>query len=308
MAPALHSNELPISLALVQRLIESQFPQWADEPLQPLESTGSTNLNFRLGEDKLVRLPRQPGGGEAISREAAWTPLIAEHVSPEVPRLMGSGEPQHGYPESWAITCWLPGTHPAANSGDTQLAVDLADAIHALRAVPLVRASGLSHYRGAPLAGYDRKMQRDLSDCRRIPDLDLDLTFAAEVWQHAVTLPAGDTHAWYHGDLVAENLLMKDGRLTGILDFGGAGIGDPTVDLHGAWELFDDEARAVFRARLAVSNEEWMRARAWALAIALSTFTYYWATMPSRVAHRLTMACNVLTDARKDAPFRLMRR
>ncbi len=301
MTRTLHSNEMPISLPLVRRLVDAQFPQWANEPLRPLAATGSTNLNFRLGEDKLVRLPRQPGGGEAIAREAAWTPHIAEHLSQKVPRFLGLGVPQHGYPEPWAITRWLYGTHPATDSSDLQLAVDLADTIIALRRVPVVRVSGLRHYRGGPLVRYDKQMRRDIEACRQIKELDLDLTLAEEVWQHAMALPEGGTRSWYHGDLVAENLLTEDGRLTGILDFGGAGIGDPTVDLHGAWELFDQHARQAFRERLAVSEAEWLRARAWALAIALSTFTYYWQTMPMRVQDRLAMARNVLADARKDA-------
>ncbi len=297
----LHTNELPIDQSLVRSLIGTQFPQWADEPLHSLDATGSTNLLFRLGEDKLVRLPRQPGGGEALAREAAWTPRFAEHLPQKVPRFLGLGTPQHGYPEQWGITCWLPGSHPATDSSDTQLAVDLADAIAALRRVPAVATNGLRHYRGGPLTRYDRQMQRDVEACRQIKELDLDLTLAGEVWKQAVALPPGEMRSWYHSDLVAENLLIEDNRLANILDFGGVGIGDPTVDLHGAWELFDHQAREVFRERLAVSEEDWLRARAWALAIALSTFTYYWQTMPSRIQHRLTMARNVLADARMGA-------
>ncbi len=89
---------------------------------------------------------------------------------------------------------------------------------------------------------------------------------------------------------------MRDGQLTGLLDFGGLGIGDPTVDLHGAWELFEPDARAAFRSRLDVDDATWLRAKAWALAIALMTFSYYWQTMPGRIESRLVMARAVLAD------------
>lgn len=102
---------------------------------------------------------------------------------------------------------------------------------------------------------------------------------------------------WYHSDLVEENLLLTNGRLTGVLDFGGLCVGDPTIDLHGAWELFDPPAREMFRSRLEVDDAEWLRGRAWALAIALGAFAYYWTKMPGRMTDRLAMAESVLADA-----------
>jgi aminoglycoside phosphotransferase (APT) family kinase protein len=105
------------------------------------------------------------------------------------------------------------------------------------------------------------------------------------------------TDRWYHSDLVAENLLMTNDRLTGVLDFGGLAVGDPTIDLHGAWELFDSPARTVFRTQLGVGEDEWLRGRAWALAIALGCFTYYWEKMPGRRRDRLAMVQSVLADS-----------
>lgn len=118
-------------------------------------------------------------------------------------------------------------------------------------------------YRGQSLSEYDEEMQRVIERCSAIPDLDIDLDEARSVWQDALTLPADpSSHHWYHGDLVAENLLVEGGRLTGVLDFGGLGVGDPTIDLHGAWELFDPSARDVFRSRLQIDDTEWLRGRA----------------------------------------------
>ena len=90
--------------------------------------------------------------------------------------------------------------------------------------------------------------------------------------------------------------MNEQGRLTGLLDFGGLGLGDPTVDLHGCWEVLDAEGREIVRTRLAVDDDEWLRGRAWALAIAIMTFPYYWLTMRGRVHDRLVMARAVLAD------------
>jgi aminoglycoside phosphotransferase (APT) family kinase protein len=101
---------------------------------------------------------------------------------------------------------------------------------------------------------------------------------------------------WYHGDLLAENLLVRDGRLAAVLDFGGLSVGDPTVDLVVAWELLDPGARATFRDAVDVDDATWLRGRAWALALAVMTFPYYWTSMPARCADRLSLARAVLAD------------
>lgn len=113
-----------------------------------------------------------------------------------------------------------------------------------------------------------------------------------EVWEAATTLPGYDEAGparWYHGDLLAENLLVRDGRLAAVLDFGALAVGDPTADLVGAWEILDAPARAVMRARLGVDDATWLRGRAWALVIAVMTFPYYWRTMPERCVSRLAI-------------------
>jgi aminoglycoside phosphotransferase (APT) family kinase protein len=129
--------------------------------------------------------------------------------------------------------------------------------------------------------------------------LGLDLDACAALWTEAMALPSADDSApprWHHGDLVAENLLVRDGRLAAVLDFGGLSLGDPTVDLVVAWEVLDPEARGTFREEVGVDDGDWLRGRAWALAIAVMTFPYYWATMPGRCADRLALARAVLAD------------
>ncbi len=103
--------------------------------------------------------------------------------------------------------------------------------------------------------------------------------------------------AWLHGDLLAENLLVRDRRLAAVLDFGGLATGDPTVDLIVAWELLDREGRHAFRAALDIDDATWARSRGWALLIAMITFPYYWDTMPARCSGRHTLASTVLAEA-----------
>lgn len=306
----LHADEIPIDDQLVRRLIDTQFPHFAQLGLRRLDETGSTNALFRLGDELLVRLPLQPGGGEDLETEQRWSDAFRSTMPVAIPRTVAIGRPSHGYPEQWSILGWLPGERPPAyQTGQppaparSRLAVELAEVILAIRSTPVTdddrRNPQLRGYRGRSLAEFDHSVRGYLHDCRANPEIDLDLDLAAQVWQESLQLPGadhpGEDH-WYHGDLVAENLLISRGRLSAVIDFN-AFVGDPTIDLHGAWELFDEPARSVFRERLEVDDATWLRGRAWALGIALGTFSYYWHSLPSRRSDRLAMARNVLADA-----------
>jgi aminoglycoside phosphotransferase (APT) family kinase protein len=314
MVKRLHDDEIQIDIDLVRKLVDTQFPQYATLTLSRLEATGSTNVLFRLGPSLLVRLPRQSGGSAGIEKEQGWLPEIGRHLPVAVPEVVALGEPGCGFDERWSIVRWLEGELPKActpidppTRGRLTLATDLADVILAIRAIEVPEAAAndpaLRCYRGRSLAEFDKQAQDNIRKCRVIKDLDLDLDAALDIWTNALEVPGAhkvSPDRWYHSDLLAENLLLTGDRLSAVLDLGGLAIGDPTVDLVGAWEVLDTPAREVFRTRLRVDDAQWLRGRAWALAIALMTFPYYGTTMPRRRRDRLAMARNVLTDATRD--------
>jgi aminoglycoside phosphotransferase (APT) family kinase protein len=311
VADALHDDEISIATGLVRALVDSTFPDWAPLPLRRLDASGSSNAQFRLGDEYLVRLPRQPGGTATIDKEAHWLPRVGPSLPVAVPDVVAVGEPRLGYPERWSVVRWLDGHAPAvvdtpasADPARADLARNLAAVVRALRAIEVppeaLADPELRWYRGDPLATRDAATRRHLDECRDIDGLDLDLDAALGVWDAAMRLPGvrdAATPRWYHGDLAAENLLVRDGRLAAVLDFGALSVGDPTVDLVVAWEVLDPAARDVFRRAAGADEASWLRARAWALSLALGTFPYYWRTMPERCASRLAIARAVLADA-----------
>jgi aminoglycoside phosphotransferase (APT) family kinase protein/ribosomal protein S18 acetylase RimI-like enzyme len=307
----LHDDELSIGLPLVRSLVDRALPHLSVLPLTRLRSSGSSNALFRLGDELLVRLPRQPGGSATIEKEARWLPHVAPQLPTSVPEVVVIGEPGFGYPEHWSVVRWLDGDVPSVADPDSAddpsrvgLALGLAGVVTALADLEVPAAAQrdpeLRWYRGEPLAEFDATTRQGIEACRAIPDLDLDLDACLAVWGHAMTLP-GIAEAvpprWYHGDLLAENLLVRSGRLSAVLDFGGLAVGDPTVDLIVAWEVLDATAREVFRQAVGVDDPAWLRGRAWALGLSVLTFPYYWRTMPQRCAVRRSMARSVLTDA-----------
>jgi aminoglycoside phosphotransferase (APT) family kinase protein len=323
-----HDDELAIDLELVRGLVARSAPDLAGRPVSPLGATGSSNALFRLGSDLVVRLPRQPGGGATIEKEARWAPYVAAHLEVAVPEVVLVGDPGLGYPERWSITRWIDGEHPAVSGtdgagtdgadrrgdGTAALARALARVIAQLRAMPVPPEApgdpGLRWYRGGPLSDIDADVRAAAAECERIAGLGIDRARALTVWEAALAAGAGPAAdemptpltpptppTWYHGDLLAENLLVRDGRLVAVLDLGGLGIGDPTVDLAGAWEVLDAGGRDELRAALDVDDVTWARARGWMVGIALITFPYYWASMPERCRTRRAALDAALADA-----------
>lgn len=310
VAGVLHQDEIPISTGLVRALVDRAMPHYAGLPVRRLDSSGSTNALFRLGEDLLVRLPRQPGGSATIGKEARWLPVLGPLLPTGVPEVVAVFEPGCGYPERWSVVRWIDGQHPQVVTPETpadprraNLAADLAEVVQALgqAAVPgeAARDPDLRWYRGEPLAAIDAEARQNIARCRSLDDFGLDLDAAQRLWDEAIGLPgAQDRPAprWYHGDLAAENLLVRDGVLAAVLDFGGLAVGDPAVDLAIAWEVLDPPAREVFRHKLGADDATWLRGRAWALTITLMIW-YYWKTMPERRSSRIAIGRNVLADA-----------
>lgn len=264
------------------------MPRYADLPIRRLASSGSTNALFRLGNDLLVRLPRQPGGSATISKEDKWLGAVAPFLPVRVPEVVGVFEPDRDYPERWSVVRWIDGEHPEVVAPETPidprragLAVDVADVVKALAQVEVpgeaVNDPDLRWYRGEPLATMDEVTRQNIERCRALSDFEFDLDAAERLWDEAMTLPGTrhrPTSRWYHGDLAAENLLVRNGRLAAVLDFGALSIGDPAVDLIVAWEVLDPPARETFRKQLGVDDATWLRGRAWALGIALMIWYY----------------------------------
>ncbi len=302
---AIHADELAITPELVRRLVARDVPELRGYPLRRLGSTGSTNVLFRLGQDHLVRLPRQPGGSTSIDLEARWLPTLARELPVRVPEIVALGEPGFGYPERWSVTRWLAGHRPRPREASDRRASGLGYALanfvlelHAIAVPPAAVADmALRSYRAGPVTAFDDDFRGYLGECRTLTDLPLDLDACVEVWDEALRATARATSAqWVHTDLLGENLLLRQGRLAAVLDFGGLAVGDPSVDLVIAWDVLSLADRRVFRDLVGPDEATWTRARGWAVAIALMTFPYYWRSMPARCAARLAMAEQALAD------------
>lgn len=299
--PRMHADEVEVDDDLVAGLLVDQFPTLADRPRRPVDAWGTDHALVRLGDDLVARLPIIAWAAEQAAAAVRWLPVLGPHLPVEVPAPVAVGRPGRGYPFTWSVAPWLEGAHPTPDGPDAgpTLAADLAEVVRALRAVPVHGAPKRPPgRRGGALASADPAVQAAADRLRAAPDeVDVDLLLA--VWDDGVRAPSWTgPPVWVHGDLSAGNLLLRDGRLAGVLDWGSPAVGDPAVDLMVAWSLFDPDGRAAYRDALGADDAAWRRGRAWAVAAALEALPYYRDTNPDIVARSHRVAAQVTAEAR----------
>ncbi len=276
----MHKNEFPIDETLVDQLIKAQFPKWADLSLKLVPSIGTDNALYRLGSDMLVRLPRINWAVETVDKEFSWLPKIAPFLPLSIPTPLAKGNPSKEYPYPWSIYRWIEGSNPLMGEISESLVQELITFIQALHKIDL--PNGPLCNRGIPLQQRDRETREAISKLEGM----IDTQTVTTIWEDALKASQWvGPPVWMHGDLSPGNMLVKNGKLIAVIDFGNLGIGDPACDLIIAWNLLPAPMRDVFRDGLGVDKATWERGRGWALSVALIQLPYYKETNPILANH-----------------------
>lgn len=303
----MHPDNMPatpvdITVSLVGRLVAAQFPRWAALPITPAVPQGWDNRTFRLGADKSVRLPSAVGYVAQVEKEHRYLPQLAPLLPLPIPVPLAQGVPGDGYAFPWSVYRWLPGeTAATAHIGDLpQFAMDLAHFLAALQGIGSTSGpppGPHNFWRGGPLTVYDGETRRTIAALGAA----IDAEAATTVWDAALAASWHGPPVWFHGDVAVGNLLVQDGRLSAVIDFGGTGVGDPACDTVIAWTLFDGASREAFRAALPLDQATWARGRGWALWKALITLVEYLGTNPAKAEDARRVIDAVLADHRQAA-------
>lgn len=247
---------------LVRELLREQHPELAGLELHQAVR-GWDNQMWRLGDELAVRLPMTPRGPELLRSEQRWLPELAERLPLPVPTPVRVGEPSDRYPKTWSVVKWVPGepadrTPISAGSDGAETLAEFLLALH--QEAPAEAPPNPS--RGVPLKLLADEVEKGfeaLAD--HIP------AGAREIWADA--LAAGEHEGpdvWLHGDLHPANVVVADGALSGVIDFGELGGGDPATDLAAAWVLLPDgEAKRLFELYSRADEHTVRRARGWAV-------------------------------------------
>jgi aminoglycoside phosphotransferase (APT) family kinase protein len=293
MTVRLHHDEVRIDEELVRQLLRTLLPDLANLDLQLIPAQGTDNVVFRLGAELSVRLPRKSSAVRSLLIEREWLPRVGPRLPLAVPLPVAGGEPSDAYPFPWMVCTWLSGTPLPPGGGLGAGDVDtLAEFVLALQALETNGGPEVAPgQRAGPVAAYDGVVRAALDETSALqaagliePDL-VDEEEAASVWRAAVEVaPWQGPGVWVHRDLQGGNLLTVDGRLNGVLDFGGLAVGDPAGDVMAAFHVFSAESRSRFRAAVGSDDATWARARGWALTQGLEALPYYLDTHPGMVA------------------------
>ncbi|GAB2823557.1 aminoglycoside phosphotransferase family protein [Actinoallomurus bryophytorum] len=302
--PHLRPGEVAIDAGLVRRLVAAQFPQWAGLPVEPVGLSGLDNATYRLGEEMSVRLPRLPRWLGQVEREQRWLPWLAPRLPLPVPVPLARGVPGEGYPFDWSVYRWLDGENADLDgiADPRRAAAGLAEFFGALQSLdpaggPPPEAS--NGFRGVPVDDERDSAVVATRMRARIGALEglVDTGAVTAVWEAALAAPAWDgPPVWIHGDPAPANMLMRDGRLSAVIDFGTMAVGDPACDLIVAWAFLTAETRDVFRAALPVDDATWARGRAWGLTACLPTAADLSGGDPERAARVRSRLDDLVAD------------
>jgi aminoglycoside phosphotransferase (APT) family kinase protein len=283
----MHEHEVSIDERVVRSLLADQFPDLADQPLERFPSGGTENAVFRLGPHLAVRMPLHEDAVSGLVKEIRWLPKLRPLIHLEVPEVRATGVAGDGYPYPWTIVRWLDGADavsaPIASlerAAETlaRFCTDLWSADPG--DVPTPDTQGFD--RGQHLSYRDESFREAIGRCASL----VDVPALTRIWDEALAAPHwSEPPRWVHTDLIPPNLLVREGRLVGVLDFGGVATGDPAWDLTPAWFVLDGAGRDRFQELLESDVDEaaWTRARGAVVSQAVIALPYYLHTNPVMV-------------------------
>ena len=257
-----------LSPDLARKLISQQFPEYASLPIKDVEKQGHDNRTYRLGDHMLIRMPTAECYALKIPKEQELLPQLAKHLSVSIPVPIKMGKPSTDYPYPFSIYTWLPGKSinllTLTEQEKEQLAFDLAKFLKDLQAITDVEGPEPGQHnwwRGDHVSVYDKGAREQIAGLTEV----IDASKALALWDQACTTKWDQKPLWIHGDFAIGNILMDDGKLSAVIDFGGVALGDPACDLVIAWTYLSGKAREIFISKMDMDSDTWLRARAWAL-------------------------------------------
>jgi len=264
-------DDTEITEGLIRDLLRDQHADLADLPLREVEG-GWGNQMWRLGDDLAVRIQRMDTDFDHQLKERRWLPLLAPRLPLPIPVPVRSGAPSERFPKMWTVMTWVPGV-PLDQTSITR-SEHAADTLAAF-----LRALHVAAPADAPAdtirGGHPSDLTNGFDDFFTSVDGDTigsDAAAVRAVWEDAVAAPGWTgSPVWAHGDLHPANVVVADGTLAGVVDFGDLFAGDPAVDLAAAWILLPMGAAARFFTVYAMADDATVR-RARGMAVLKSMF------------------------------------
>ena len=250
----------------VRCLLELECPELCELPIR-IVGEGWDNFTFRVGQRYAVRLPRRKVAVSLLANEQRWLPVLAPRLSLEVPELVHLGRANELFPWPWSVVNWVAGDTAETHFLQSTDTVPLAQALHELHQ-PAPDDAPVNPHRGVPLSIKSEIVEERMNRLRRI---ETDLSRLEAIWRGGCEAKLAQDRVWVHGDLHPRNVVIRDGSLVGLIDWGDLNGGDAATDIACAWMLFADALhRLQFLDAYGVSDDLCRRAKAWAVHFGLA--------------------------------------
>jgi aminoglycoside phosphotransferase (APT) family kinase protein len=282
----MHTDEIHVSSDLARTLVAIHCPQWKHLPIEPVLETGTDHTVFRLGDDKALRFPRRPSAVLQVLKEQQFLPSISRSLKITTPMPIKAMRACDLFAYPWSVCRWVEGRtlHRNAEFAEIEFVQELGLFLADLKSTKVgeVPPPGAHNFgRGVPLESRDAQTRAAFA---AIAD-EFDKAALLLAWEKGL---AARTYCGQpkliHGDLAPTNILIKEGKLSGIIDWGGLAVGDPACDLMIAWNFLEDPWRGIFRFAAGADEDDWQRGLGWALSVAAIQLPYYRDTSPSIAA------------------------
>lgn len=258
--PVLPSEEL------LATLLADQFPDLAELPITRA-AEGWDNVVFRLGDELAVRMTSRDVAEPLLRYEAEWLPGLASRLPLPVSAPLHLGAPGRGYLWPWVIVPWFNGrsateTPPTKHENTARRLGTFFAALHQ----PAPLDAPPNPYRGVPLVDRDGATRERLDALQASGVLSSDQAERLRsLWETALATPRWDGPAlWLHGDPHPSNIVVEDGEVVAVIDFGDICSGDPASDLIVAHYLLPRSVHTVFRdAYGGIDDDTWQRGIGW---------------------------------------------
>lgn len=294
----MHKDVVGISIEAARQMIPEQFPQYKNHAIEPLLNIGTDHSIFRVGSAAVAKFPLRSINpamvADALRCEAAAMIELASCCPVPTPRPIGLGQPSPTYPQPWILQTWVEGeiAKPEGLCNSHVFARDLADLLESLRQADMQDRRFDGTGRGGCLRDHDEW----IATCVAKSEGLLDVGKLQRLWARFRELPASTSTVMSHRDLIPANLLVRGERLVGVLDGGGFGPADSSLDLVAAWHLLDQDRRAILRNQLGSNDIEWRRGAAWAFQQAIGLVWYYEQTNPAMSALGRSTLARIVAD------------
>ena len=257
-----------INVTFVNKLINMQFPEYNNLQIKSVKKQGWDNRTFRLGKEKLIRLPSGEYYSEKIKKENIFLPKLAPYLTTTISKPLKLGKPSAIYPFDFAIYEWIEGTSANllkfTNRELKIIAKDLTVFLNELHSINNLNGPSPGKHNGwggAELNLFDRDTKIQIDKLSNI----INKTKSLDLWEKAKSSKWNKKPKWIHGDFYFGNFLIQNNKLAGVIDFGGMAKGDPAKDLTIAWTFLKNESREIFKNKIIYDLNTWTRAKGWAL-------------------------------------------